>query len=86
MRAGSTCHFSCFAERLICCGKNGGAGYRSPYFSHAKRALYHLSYTPDIQAVGTSTESMYRRVIGADVDFFIATGMTGVNKVLWRNG
>ena len=26
----------------------GGAGYRSPYLSHAKRALYHLSYTPDI--------------------------------------
>ena len=25
----------------------GGAGHRSPYFSHAKRALYHLSYTPD---------------------------------------
>ncbi len=25
---------------------SGGAGYRSPYFSHAKRALYHLSYTP----------------------------------------
>jgi hypothetical protein len=24
----------------------GDAGYRSPYFSHAKRALYHLSYTP----------------------------------------
>ena len=27
--------------------KVGGAGYRSPYLSHAKRALYHLSYTPD---------------------------------------
>ena len=26
--------------------KNGGEGYRSPYLSHAKRALYHLSYTP----------------------------------------
>jgi hypothetical protein len=26
--------------------RNGGAGYRSPYLSHAKRALYHLSYTP----------------------------------------
>jgi hypothetical protein len=25
---------------------SGGAGYRSPYLSHAKRALYHLSYTP----------------------------------------
>ena len=26
--------------------KSGGEGYRSPYLSHAKRALYHLSYTP----------------------------------------
>ena len=24
----------------------GDAGYRSPCLSHAKRALYHLSYTP----------------------------------------
>ena len=26
--------------------KIGDAGYRSPYLSHAKRALYHLSYIP----------------------------------------
>ena len=26
--------------------KDGGAGYRSRYLSHAKRALYHLSYAP----------------------------------------
>ena len=26
--------------------KNGVAGYRSPYLSHAKRALYHVSYDP----------------------------------------
>ena len=26
--------------------ENGGEGHRSPYLSHAKRALYHLSYTP----------------------------------------
>ena len=26
--------------------KSGDAGYRSLYLSHAKRALYHLSYTP----------------------------------------
>jgi hypothetical protein len=25
----------------------GDAGYRSPYLSHAKRALYHLSYIPE---------------------------------------
>lgn len=28
--------------------KNGDAGYRSPYLSHAKRALYHLSYIPEL--------------------------------------
>jgi hypothetical protein len=27
-------------------GKFGEAGYRSQYLSHAKRALYHLSYIP----------------------------------------
>ena len=26
--------------------KSGDGGYRSPYLSHAKRALYHLSYVP----------------------------------------
>jgi hypothetical protein len=26
--------------------RNGDAGYRSPCLSHAKRALYHLSYIP----------------------------------------
>ena len=30
--------------RKVCC--LGGAGYRSRYLSHAKRALYHLSYAP----------------------------------------
>ena len=25
----------------------GGAGYRSQYLPHAKRALYNLSYAPD---------------------------------------
>ena len=29
----------------------GDAGYRSRYLSHAKRALYHLSYTPTYEAV-----------------------------------
>ena len=27
--------------------KYGGARHRSPYLSHAKPALYHLSYTPN---------------------------------------
>ena len=32
--------YHCFLEKF------GDAGYRSRYLSHAKRALYHLSYTP----------------------------------------
>ena len=54
-------HFSLFSSSnifsfspVIWCGwwqkvgnKNfGDGGYRSPYLSHAKRALYHLSYVP----------------------------------------
>ena len=34
--------------------RDGGAGYRSRYLSHAKRALYHLSYAPDVLATLTS--------------------------------
>jgi hypothetical protein len=29
----------------------GEVGYRSPYLSHAKRALYHLSYIPFLDEV-----------------------------------
>ena len=28
--------------------KSGAGGYRSRYLAHAKRALYHLSYGPDV--------------------------------------
>ena len=31
-------------QKTLC----GDAGYRSRYLPHAKRALYHLSYTPTI--------------------------------------
>ena len=31
----------------------GGAGYRSRYLSHAKRALYHLSYAPIAEQTAT---------------------------------
>ena len=34
-----------FIESLVTI-QNGEAGYRSPYLSHAKRALYHVSYIP----------------------------------------
>ena len=34
-------------QKIFFCKKVlGGAGYRSQYLSHAKRALYHLSYAP----------------------------------------
>ena len=33
--------------------KSGDGGYRSPYLSHAKRALYHLSYVPRTVSCGT---------------------------------
>ena len=35
---------------------SGGAGYRSRYLSHAKRALYHLSYAPDVMEDGCRYE------------------------------
>ena len=31
--------------------EHGGAGYRSRYLSHAKRALYHLSYAPVLKTM-----------------------------------
>ena len=37
--------------------KTGGEGYRSPYLSHAKRALYHLSYTPFLLILSPTTLS-----------------------------
>ena len=33
----------------------GGAGYRSRYLSHAKRALYHLSYAPQVKELGMNS-------------------------------
>ena len=34
------------SKKYFCQKVLGGAGYRSRYLSHAKRALYHLSYAP----------------------------------------
>ena len=34
------------SSEWFCEKKFGDGGYRSPYLSHAKRALYHLSYVP----------------------------------------
>ena len=47
----------------------GGAGYRSPYLSHAKRALYHLSYTPSMR-------------VGNQPGSFCQNEPKGVSKVL----
>ena len=35
---------------------SGGAGYRSRYLSHAKRALYHLSYAPEMKTAYRVTQ------------------------------
>ena len=37
--------------------KSGGAGYRSLCLTHAKRALYHLSYTPTTCSIVLLTAS-----------------------------
>ena len=36
------------SSEWFCEKKFGDGGYRSPYLSHAKRALYHLSYVPTL--------------------------------------
>ena len=40
----------------------GDGGYRSPYLSHAKRALYHLSYVPGVVDSGTELEVKHPKV------------------------
>ena len=40
----------------------GGAGHRSPYLSHAKRALYHLSYTPSENQIRYAAKLGYKKV------------------------
>ena len=39
------------SSEWFCEKKFGDGGYRSPYLSHAKRALYHLSYVPLISVI-----------------------------------
>jgi hypothetical protein len=52
--------------------KIGDAGYRSPYFSHAKRALCHLSYTPYIRLTNIN-EYMKNIREEYQIDFWIAS-------------
>ena len=40
--------FEAFPQKDAKKKNSGDAGYRSPYLSHAKRALYHLSYVPKL--------------------------------------
>ena len=57
--------------------KSGGAGYRSRYLSHAKRALYHLSYAPiwinrtslEWRFEGTLSQVSNSSVTGSDMDY-----------------
>ena len=53
MLSQNVCHFYQLESvdgQMLCLPivRIGDAGYRSPYFSHAKRALYHLSYIPSV--------------------------------------
>ena len=46
----------------------GDGGYRSPYLSHAKRALYHLSYVPicthwSVRTVSNSDFSSFAEIL-----------------------
>ena len=45
-REGSKTRFARKIEGKNACSKNGEPGHRSQCLSHAKRALYHLSYIP----------------------------------------
>ena len=62
-------------EKLGCCRKKkkkkkiGDAGYRSPYLSHAKRALYHLSYIP--VEYGSKYFSLYNQIFSCALNLFL---------------
>ena len=45
----------CLRLQLKYHNKNGGAGNRTPCLSHAKRALYHMSYTPSFLSSNCKT-------------------------------
>ena len=54
---------SLFVHRTVAQTKTfGDGGYRSPYLSHAKRALYHLSYVPGVVDSGTELEVNHPKV------------------------
>ena len=49
----------------------GGAGYRSRYLSHAKRALYHLSYAP---CLSNERLNRYLEISGVDKELQLIAG------------
>ena len=55
---------SVFRQEKSC----GDGGYRSPYLSHAKRALYHLSYVP-CGGCDCAEQGMYWLEMGRAVKF-----------------
>ena len=57
--------------------KSGDAGYRSRYLSHAKRALYHLSYTP--LKVSQSNTCYYIMAQNTEILFYVFLQL-GINK------
>ena len=58
----------------------GGAGYRSRYLSHAKRALYHLSYAPSNNEVYCFL-ILYRLICSLSDNFegHIATALNSIH-------
>ena len=72
----------------------GDAGHRSPYLSHAKRALYHLSYIPVLFKLRASfwTQFMKNRFsICNDLSIYshyqqIQTRIVESSKMFWRCG
>ena len=65
--------------------KLGGAGYRSRYLSHAKRALYHLSYAPIliVQELSIFSDATYLLTdLLTDLEDFHLINFTGVPRNL----
>jgi hypothetical protein len=48
----------------------GGAGNRTPCLSHAKRALYHMSYTPVLMSL-TELHSIYSKISANTYNYFV---------------
>ena len=63
-------------------GKVGGEGHRSPYLSHAKRALYHLSYTPFLLILSFYTLSLLANTIPELCSIDIILPLWGYSSII----